>query len=259
MRPLKTIQITLGILLVGLPFHGSEAHDLKLQEGAIVRGPTNAKRLAIVFTAHQFAEGGEIILDELNRHKGKGSFFLTGDFLANTNFAPLIQRMVKEGHCLGPHSDKHLLYCPWDGPKKTLVSREEFQRDLDANLKKIQRAGIPPKQIRYFLPPYEHYNSEIAAWAKEMDLTLIHYTPGTRSNADYTSEAEKNFASTKTIFESIVAKEQQDPNGLNGFLLLLHIGSGLAREDKFHKRFGELLDYLTAKGYEFVRVDELLK
>jgi hypothetical protein len=45
---------------------------------------------------------------------------------------------------------------------------------------------------------------------------------------------------------------------LNGFLLLLHLGSGPGRADKFHARFGELLDYLTGKGYQMVRVDELL-
>ena len=89
--------------------------------------------------------------------------------------------------------------------------------------------------------------------------TLINLTPGTRSNADYTGEADKNFVPSKTIFESIVSKERQDPSGLNGFLLLLHIGSGPGRRDKFHARFGELLDYLSAKGYQFVRVDQLLE
>ncbi len=49
------------------------------------------------------------------------------------------------------------------------------------------------------------------------------------------------------------------PHGLNGFLLLLHIGAGPKRTDKFHTRFGELLDDLAGKGYQFVRVDELLE
>ena len=95
-------------------------------------------------------------------------------------------------------------------------------------------------------------------WAKELGLTLVNYSPGTRSNADYTGEAEKNFVSSQAIFDSIVAREKQDANGLNGFLLLLHIGSGPDRRDKFPAWFGELLDTLSGKGYQFVRVDELL-
>src|SRR5438552_4378560 len=150
------------------------------------------------------------------------SFFLTGKFLTNTNFIPLVQRLVKEGHYLGPHSDKHLLYCSWDAAKKTLASPARFLTDLEANLRKIEAFDVPRDHIMYFLPAYEHYNEEIAAWSRQMSLTLVNFTPGTRSNADYTGEADKNFVSSKAIFDSIVAKEQHDLDGLNGFLLLLH-------------------------------------
>ena len=228
---------------------GTERLEVEFREGGIIRGPTSSKRLAIVFTGHGYAEGGEIILSELRKHKGKGSFFFTGEFLTNANFKPLIQRVVREGHYLGPHSDQHVLYCPWDGPKRTLVTREQFRSDMQANLEKIERAGVKRSRIRYFLPPYEHYNQEIVDWAKELGLTLINFTPGTRSNADYTGEGEKNFVFSKAIFDSIVAKERQDTNGLNGFILLLHIGCGPGRADKFPARFGELLDYLGGKGY----------
>jgi peptidoglycan/xylan/chitin deacetylase (PgdA/CDA1 family) len=92
-----------------------------------------------------------------------------------------------------------------------------------------------------------------------MGMVLVDYTPGTRSNADYTSESEKNFVSSDKIFRSIVEKEREDKHGLNGFILLTHLGSGPERKDKFADRFGELLDYLSDKGYRFVRIDELLK
>ena len=92
-----------------------------------------------------------------------------------------------------------------------------------------------------------------------MSLTLVNFTAGTRSNADYMSEADTNFVSSEIIFNSIIRKEREDPHGLNGFILLLHIGSGPDRADKFSNRFGELLDYLSGKGYQFVRVDELLE
>jgi hypothetical protein len=87
----------------------------------------------------------------------------------------------------------------------------------------------------------------------------VNYTPGIRSTADYTGEADTNFVSSQAIFDSILAKEQEDTNGLNGFLLLLHLGSGPSRADKFHPRFGSLMDYLASKEYQFVRADELLE
>ena len=235
------------------------SNPLQFSEGGIVRGPRDSKRLALVFTGHGYAEGGETILRELAKHDGKGSFFFTGAFLTNQQFKPLIQRIVREGHYLGPHSDQHLLYCPWEGPKRTLVTPAEFASDLQSNLRKIEAFGVPRSEIRYFLPPYEHYNQEIVDWARGLGLIVVNFTPGTRSNADYTGEADQNFVSTQKIYDSILRKEQQDPQGLNGFLLLVHIGSGPGRTDKFASRFGELLDYLADKGYQFVRVDKMLQ
>ena len=245
-------------LIAAEPPASASTTNCETWEGAIIRGPKNEKKIAVSFTGHSFAEGADTILNELARHKGKGSFFLTGEFLANTNFAPTVRRIVREGHYLGPHSDKHVLYCPWEGPKRTLVTHDEFSGDLQSNLAKIVGFGVKPGQIRYFLPPYEHYNQEIADWSRGMGLTLVNYTPGTRSNADYTGEAEKNFVPSNVIFDSIVNTEQKDSAGLNGFILLLHIGSGPGRSDKMSARFGDLLDYLAGKGYHFVRVDDLL-
>jgi peptidoglycan/xylan/chitin deacetylase (PgdA/CDA1 family) len=236
----------------------SGRHNLELREGAIIRGPTSVRRLAFAFTGHSYAEGGEIILNELARHQAKGSFFFTGEFLTNASFRAIVQRVVAEGHYLGPHSDRHLLYCPWEGPKRTLVAHAAFQADLDSNLKKIEGFGVKRPDIRYFIPPYEHYNQQIVDWSKAMGLALVNFTPGTRSNADYTGEADSNFVSSQAIFDSIVRQEEKNPNGLNGFILLLHIGSGPGRADKFPARFGALLDHLAGKGYGLVRMDELL-
>ncbi len=278
--------------------------ECEMRDGGIVRGPKARKAIALAFTGHEFAEGSETILDELTKHQAKASFFFTGDFMRNPNFESLIQRIIHGNHLLGPHSDKHLLYCSWDTDRKTLVTEEQFSQDLESNRHKIQVAinrldekkqgkAVDPAVLEafkrrygiegsvsgrlsdsnqvvharqeyvpgyyYFLPAYEHYNRQIADWASELGMELINYTPGTRSNADYTGEADKNFVSSQAIFDSILKKEREDPNGLNGFILLLHIGSGPGRADKFHTRFGELLDVLAAKGYQFVRVDELLE
>ncbi len=227
----------------------------EMHNRGIVRGPKAERRIALSFTGHEFAEGGETILNELEKHQAKASFFLTGDFIANPRLAPLIHRMTNDSHYLGPHSDKHLIYCNSSDWNKTLISRADFWFDLKANL---ERLGVEVKWPVYFLPPYAHYNREIADWSRSVGLTLINFTPGTRSNADGTGEADKDFVPSQAIFDSIVRKEREDPHGLNGFILWLHLGSGPGRADKFHNRFGELLDHLSAKGYQFVRVDELL-
>jgi hypothetical protein len=50
--------------------------------------------------------------------------------------------------------------------------------------------------------------------------------------------------------------EHKDPHGLNGFILLMHLGSG--RKDPLHRLLGPLCDRLLERGYKFERVDALL-
>jgi peptidoglycan/xylan/chitin deacetylase (PgdA/CDA1 family) len=227
--------------------------------GGIIRGSTAERRIALEFTGHQFAEGGTVILDELARRGAHASFFLTGEFLRTPAFAPLVRRIIDEGHYLGPHSDKHLLYCEWDRRDKTLLTQRAFERDIEDNLRAIESFGVPRAAVRHWVPAYEWYNAEIAAWSARLGLTLVNFTPGTRSTADYTGEADRNFVPSRQIVASILAREQEDPQGLRGYLLLLHIGAGPGRTDKMHSRLGELLDALAGRGYTFVRVDDLLR
>jgi peptidoglycan/xylan/chitin deacetylase (PgdA/CDA1 family) len=256
MRKLTLLVLTLCLCA---SMQAESTNSFQTVEGAITRGRVSEKLIALAFTGHEFAEGADTILSELKRHKAKASFFLTGRFLTNANHKPYVARIITDGHYLGPHSDNHLSYCSWDTPKRTLVSRDEFRRDLETNLREIERFGIARNQIRFFLPPFEHYNQEIATWSADLGLKLINYTPGTRSNADYTAEMEKNYVSSEAILKSIFNRERTDPHGLNGFILLLHIGSGPGRKDKFHALFGEMMDRLTADGYRFVRVEEMLR
>jgi peptidoglycan/xylan/chitin deacetylase (PgdA/CDA1 family) len=254
-RPRQTAHWTLAAMLLALAVAPAAAAI----PTATTRGPLQQKQIALVFTGHEFAEGGETILDALSSQHARASFFLTGEFLANTNFGPIVRRIVADGHYLGPHSDRHLLYCAWEKPYRTLVTREQFRADLLANLAKIYRLGVPATDVPILLPPYEHYNADILTWSRELNLRLVNFTPGTRSNADYTGEPDRNFVSSQAIHDSILSREKQDPNGLNGFILLLHIGSGPGRADKFHVRLPELLRHFKAKGYSLVRVDALLE
>jgi peptidoglycan/xylan/chitin deacetylase (PgdA/CDA1 family) len=226
--------------------------------GGIVRGDTSARRMSLVFTGGSFADGGAHIREVLRKEKVKASFFFTGDFYRTPEFADLIRGLVTDGHYLGAHSDRHLLYCDWNDRQKTLVTREEFRADLLANYREIERFGIGREKARFFIPPYEWYNRDIAAWCRELGLTLFNFTPGTSSNADYTTPSMPEYKSSREIYDHILAYEKKDPNGLNGFILLIHIGTDPERTDKFYLMLGDLIRDLKGKGYALVRIDELL-
>jgi len=228
------------------------------EEGAIIRGPVSEKRLALVFTADTYGEGLPLVLSRLKERQIKASFFLTGNFLRQPEFSPLVNKMIEDGHYVGPHSDRHLLYCDWQDRQKTLVSRSEFLSDLENNYAELARFGLNKETSPYFLPPYEWYNQEIANWTEEAGLILVNFTPGTSSNADYTTPDDANYLSSEEIYQRILTYEKSDPHGLNGFILLTHPGTSPARTDKFYNRLGQLLEELSTRGYSMMRIDELL-
>lgn len=226
--------------------------------GAITRGDPTTKKLALVFTGDEFADGANTIAGTLKSQGVHGSFFFTGRFYRNPQFESAIRRLKRDGHYLGAHSDAHVLYCDWSDRDKLLISRKEFEQDLNRNYASMRVFGISKTDARYFLPPFEWYNQNISDWTVALNLQLINFTSGTRSNADYTTPEMKTYVNSKAILESIKQYEAKDPVGLNGFILLLHVGVAPARTDKFYEYLKELIEWLKSKNYELVRIDELL-
>lgn len=224
-------------------------------KGGIVRGDTTLKSIALVFTGHEYADGGAAIRETLKASGARASFFFTGDFYRS--YPALTADLKKDGHYLGAHSDRHLLYCSWEKRDSLLVSREEFLSDLRNNYREMKKRGIRKKKARYFLPPYEWYNEQIAAWTRAEGLQLVNFTSGTLSHADYTTPSMPNYRNSEVILESI--RKQEREKGMKGFILLVHIGTHPERTDKFYELLPMLIRELKEKGYGFVRVDELLE
>jgi len=213
----------------------------------------------LVFTADEFGDGGKSILNTLKKENVHGSFFFTGNFYSNPKFKSVIKKLQLNGNYLGSHSDKHLLYCDWEKRDSLLVTHEEFKNDLENSYQKLKHWAIEKEDAKYFLPPYEWYNDSIAKWTKEMGLQLINFSPGTRSNADYTyPEMGKKYVSSEVVMQSILQYESKSRNGLNGFILLTHFGTDPRRTDKFYKYLPTLIKELKKRGYEFLRIDQLL-
>ena len=213
----------------------------------------------MVFTADEFGDGGKSILNTLKKEKIHGSFFFTGNFYSNPKFKSIIKKLKRNGNYLGSHSDKHLLYCDWEKRDSLLVTHKEFKEDLLNSYQKLGNWNIQKDEAHYFLPPYEWYTDSIAAWTQQMGLQLINFSPGTRSNADYTyPEMGKKYVSSDAVMNSILEYEKNSKNGLNGFILLTHFGTDPRRTDKFYDRLPELIKELKKRGYEFVRIDKLL-
>lgn len=225
--------------------------------GGIIKTDPDKKRISLIFSGHEFADGYPTISKVLKKRKIKAAFFFTGDFYRNTAHHKMIKKLIADGHYVGAHSDQHLLYAAWEKQDSTLVSRETFVADIRANYREIQKFKSDISDVNLFLPAFEYYNDSIAALAKSLGLQVVNYTPGTRTNGDYTVPQMDNYYSSDFLFKSVMAEEQK--NGLNGNIMLMHIGTDARRTDKFYNYLDKLIVALQRKGYQFVNLPEAIK
>ena len=223
-------------------------------KGALIRLDSTKKNIALVFTGHEFADGHKTITETLNKFNIKGNFFFTGDFYRNPQFSEIIKELKKSGHYLGAHSDKHLLYNSWEKRDSSIVSKATFEKDVIDNYREMLKFDISKNDAPWFLPPYEWYNNEIASWTEGLGLKLINFTPGTKSNQDWTIPSGSYYFSSDSIYSTFVNFEESSTNGMNGFLLLTHFGTHPERIDKFYAKLEQLILHLKQKGYKFVRL-----
>ena len=238
-----------GKQLEGAP--GKTADNNEYKYGGIIRADSTKKQISLVFTGNEFAEGYETISSTLKKLHIRASFFFTGDFYRNKNFAEVIKGLVADNQYVGAHSDKNLLYCSFSNRDSLMVNKEEFLSDLRANYAEMEKFGIDKNQTPFFLPSYEWYNDSISSWCKEVGVTLVNGTPGTYTTGDYTTpDMRDKYFSSNEIYKRILKVEST--KGLNGYILQFNIGTDKRRQDKFYKQLYSLLIDLSRLGYDFV-------
>ena len=230
--------------------------NIVLKEGAIVRMDTTKRAIYLCFTAHDFSDGFDTIISTLKHHNIKASFFLTGDFCKNSKNKRTITSLKKNGHYIGPHSNKHLLYCSWEKRDSLLVTRNEFLSDLKNNYKELALSGISKKEAMVFLPPYEWYNDTIASWTSKEGIWLVDNSSGTITSQDWTfPDRGKPYYSSDSLMKNLISYEKM--KGMNGYILLIHPGTDPRRKDKFYLHLDSILRYLESKKYSFRSFSEI--
>ncbi|MGB9430762.1 MAG: hypothetical protein WBQ89_00845 [Candidatus Acidiferrum sp.] len=71
------------------------------------------------------------------------------------------------------------------------------------------------------------------------------------------SESDPKVVSLERILEDTLAYEIKDRHRLNGYILLIHLGAD--RKDKLYRLLEPMMKELRSRGYELVRIDEMLR
>lgn len=229
--------------------------------GAIRRIDKNRTEIYLIFSADSLFNGGESVLKTLSHYGIKASFFFTGNALRMAEHKDIISRIIADGHYVGGHSNNHILYAPWSGSARDslLVTPDSLIADLKANSLELQKFGISPQDSKWFLPPYEHYNKAAVNLIERSGYSVINYTSGTATPADYTTPSMPNYKRSKELIDRLF--EYESKHNLNGAIILIHPGVDESRpnSERLYNKLKEIIVYLQDKGYTFNSLKDVPK
>jgi len=228
------------------------------------RGSEAEKWVALTFDGGAHTRGAAEILDTLKERGVQATFFLTGRFIQK--HGDLVRRIHAEHHVLGNHTESHphLTNFEADRTHSTLegVDRGFLIRQLEQVTNRYQALGIPMSPI--WRAPYGEQNRTINQWAASLGLMHIGWTQGSNwrmtldTNDWVVRPSDPGYFSPDEVIKKIVNFGKGTEQGLNGGIILMHVGT-LRKREPMYSRLGVLIDTLKSSGYQLVTIPEMLK
>lgn len=226
-RPFFVLLFGVGLFLL-LVMLGQQVRDSADQVSASLEVVKTAAADSAPMVALTFDDGPskywtEGLLDGLKERNVKATFFLIGANVEGNE--ALVERMVAEGHLIGNHTYSHV--------QLTTVSDEEACREID-EANEVLSAAVG-EGIHYIRPPFGSWQEDLDSLV-DMQVVLWSVDP-----QDWKVQN----------VDAIVQKVLRDVE--DGDIILLHDVYKESVEAAL-----QIIDELQKRGYEFVRVDELL-
>lgn len=182
--------------------------------------------IAISFDASWGADKTIPILDILDQHGVKTTFFLVGSWV--DKYPDMVQEIFRRGHEIGNHSDTHahMSQLSEDGIKKEL-------RDMSDKVEKL--TGVRPVLFR---PPYGDYNDRVISVSRQEGYEAVQWSIDSLDWKD---------RGTQDIIKQCTYRVE------NGDIVLFHNDSN----DILHA-LPTVIQHYQGLGYTIIPVSEIL-
>lgn len=202
------------------------------QFGAMYCESTQEKRIYLTFDAG--FENGNMpqILQALEKHNVKATFFLVGNFMERE--PELLREMVEKGHTIGNHTYSH--------PDMSAISgKESFLQELQKNeaiFKEVTGQEMP----KLYRPPQGKYSEQNLQMANELGYKTVFWSLA------YVDWYQDQQPTSEEAFSKLI------PRIHSGAVLLLHSTSSTNA-----KILDELLTRYEEQGYSFGDLEAYLQ
>ena len=189
---------------------------------------TQEKKISISFDAAWGAEDFPKIMEVLDKHNVKTTFFMTGEWVAK--YPECVKTLAEKGHDLGNHSASH--------PDMTKLSKEKQKEQI----LKVHNAvkELTGYEMELFRPPYGAYNNEVIRTCYEVNYYPIQWDVDSLDWKDY---------GVDSIIDTVTNHKHLG----NGSIILCHNGAKYTAD-----ALDTLIQTLKKQGYEFVKVSDLI-
>ena len=189
---------------------------------------TEEKKVALSFDAAWGNEDTKEILQILEKHNVKVTFFMTGGWV--DKYPEDVKAIGAAGHDLGNHSENH--------KQMSKLSFEECQNEILEVHKKVET--LTGQSMCLFRPPYGDYNDTLITACEGVGYYTIQWDVDSLDWKDYGAD-------------NIVNTVLHHKNLRNGSIILMHNGAKYTKD-----ALERVIAGLKELGYEIVPVTELI-
>jgi len=214
-------------------------------------GPFDGK-IALTFDDGPDLVDTPAILDVLDSHGARGTFFVNGRQVRTDDHWRLLHDMVERGHLLGNHTENHVnsvtaSFSSW---------QSEVQQTHDTLVEVLSEHGQAPKFFRF---PYGSANCDTVAAVTALEYHVVGWHIDSADWCFQSSTGGYGYCSPST-FASVSDDYRDDFVGLtlsqaswkDGGILLFHDIHSYTAD-----HLDELLTRLEEEGYSFTTLDDL--
>lgn len=196
------------------------------KEIPIYRVQSDKKEVAISFDAAWGNEETEQLLDILDEHDVKATFFLVGDWV--DKYPDDVKNIAAHGHDIGNHSDTH--------PHLPQLSTENATSEIQRCNEKIEAlTGSAPTLFR---PPYGDYNNSVVSAVKSLGMYCVQWDVDSLDWKD---------PSPEQLCQNVLGKVR------DGSIVLMHNGA-----KNTPAALPSIIEGIQNKGYEIVLIKDLI-
>ena len=189
---------------------------------------TTENKIALSFDAAWGAEDFQKIMDILDKHNIKVTFFMTGEWVeANPE---CVKQLVSKGHDLGNHSENH--------PDMTTLSAQEQVQEITKVHNRVKE--LTGYEMFLFRPPFGAYDNTVVDTVYSLNYYPIQWDVDSLDWKDYGADS---------IINTVCNHKELGP----GSIILCHNGAKYTAQ-----ALDGMITNLKDQGYEFVPISQLI-